>query len=726
EVTTNPFIYQNKQVLMVSVRDTSERQKIETMLWESESKYRQLFEAASNPTVVFDANSQQFFDVNRAAIDLYGFSKEEWLRMTTESVSAEPVKKRAAFSSGSAKGQIIPLRWHKKKDGTVFPVEISAGNTYLFQGRSLICATVRDITERRASEEALRKERDFINTLVQASPAFFFAISPEGKIRMMNKAMLFSLEYTLEEVMNQDFLNYCIPKNEQALVSAEFENLTKSMQPSLLEYHVLSKSGKTLLVEWHSRAIIKANGALDYFFGVGIDVTERKKAQGHLRLFKSIVESSEESIAISNPEGQLVYLNPAYEKLFGLAVQEMKQKQFIAYYPPESVTLWEQEVLPALTRGGSWQGELDVFYKDGNLFPIWQRIDAVRDNRGNILFIFGLMHDISERKRMWETLRMQWEEHQMIFNAIPAMIWYRDKDNHLSRSNRLATKTFQQEDKQVNALTDCEDIIQLGRPQYGVIKTYQNTAQETRWIQIDKIPYHDIQGNLAGVIVFAIDITEYKQTQVHLQASEERMHLVVENMPIMLNAFDNEGHIIAWNQACQNITGYSAEEIIGNTHALEILYPETADRDRMLAHLDTRARPEDPLPENGEETWETHVTCKEGHLKTIAWFSVSKRFNIPGWHAWFLGQDITQRKHMEHLLEDNRALLASMIEMSKLGLCLTDDRGRFVQVNRAYAELYGYQAEELVGQPFTYVLPHSTHNEAVREYYSLLMTHEEP
>lgn len=715
EVTTSPFVWKGKQVLMVTVRDIGERQKIETALWESESKYRQLFEAASNPIIVFDANSQQIFDVNRAAIDLYGYTKEEWLQMVTEDVSAEPVKKRAAFGSLSKKVQVVPLRWHKKKDGNIFPVEISTGNTYLFQGRSLICATLRDITERKAAEEALRKEKDFINTLVQASPAFFFAINPDGKLRMINKAMLTALGYTFEETIKIDFLNTFVPKNERPLVSTEFENLTQSLQPSLLEYHVLGKSGKPLLVEWHSRAIIKANGALDFFFAVGIDVTERKKAQGHLRLFKSIIESSEEAIAVSNTENQLIYVNPAYEKLLGRTLRETKQLNLLDYYPPEVIKIWEEDIFNALINNKSWEGEIEILYRDNSSIPIWQRVDAVRDAQGTILFTFILMHDISERRRAWETLRKQWEEHQTIFNSIPAMIWYRDKHNRLLRANKLATKVFKLDNEPAKTFTNCQDIIELGRPQYGLLQSYQTPAGDVHWLQVDKIPYRDLQGNIMGAIVFAVDITEYKQTQVHLQVSEERMHLIVENMPVMLMALDNEGQITVWNQVCEAVSGFSSREILSNPQALEMLYPDSSERQKML---------EQWKGEGEEVRWESQMACRNSLIKTILWTSVSKRFPIPGWRAWYLGQNVSQSD--QALSSEQETLVTALLSSARLGICITDDRGRFLQVNRAYAELYGYRTEELIGQPFTLVLPLAYHNEAVREYYSLLMTHEEP
>ena len=613
EVTASPFLYQGKQILMVAVRDISDRQQIETALWENESKYRQLFEATSNPTVVFDANTQHVFDVNQAAVDLYGYTKEEWLLLKTEEVSAEAVKKRGAFSASK---RVIPLRWHKKKDGTVFPVEMSTGNTYLFHGRSLVCATLRDITERKAYEEALRQEKDFINSLVQTSPAFFVALNPDGTIRMINQSMLQATEYSLEEVINSDFLTTFIPKQERPLVSTEFNTLIQSMLPSLMEYHLLSKSGNPLLVEWHSRAVVKGEGALDYFFGVGIDVTERRKAQGHLRLFKSIIETSQEAIVVRNTAGQLVYVNPAYERLFGRSSKEIKKLNVSDLYPSDSLEMLEQEVKEALASGDSWQGELEVFYKDNSVFPIWQRVDAVRDAKGKILFNFSLMHDISERHRMWETVRKQWQEYQVIFHKLPAMIWYRDHENRLLRQNQHAEDIFKQYQKELEDYTDCQEVLQSGQPQTGIVHClkHENTVDESssaqnaeqtleqaslRWLQFDKMPYQDEQGNISGAIVFAIDITEYKQSSNSGNASLESDH------------------------------------------------------------------------------------------------------------------------------EDD-ALLSSVFEASKLGLCLTDDRGRFLKVNQAYADLYGYRPEELVGQPFTIVRPTAVYDEAVREYYSLLTTQDEP
>jgi PAS domain S-box-containing protein len=120
--------------------------------------------------------------------------------------------------------------------------------------------------------------------------------------------------------------------------------------------------------------------------------------QKELRLFKAIVESSSEAIAVSDPAGELVYINRAHENLFGRSLHEARRMNYRDYYPPESVKILEEEVAPALARGESWEGELDVYDAAGRRFALWERADTVRSPDGTMLYGFGFMHDVSERR----------------------------------------------------------------------------------------------------------------------------------------------------------------------------------------------------------------------------------------------------------------------------------------------------------------------------------------
>lgn len=121
-------------------------------LKESEDRYRQLFEMESDAIFLIEDDGGRILEVNRAAELLYGYSREELLAFRNTDVSAEPDETTRATLEGMTS---IPTRWHRKKDGTVFPVEIRATH-FDWRGRRVHIAAIRDITEREATEEQLR------------------------------------------------------------------------------------------------------------------------------------------------------------------------------------------------------------------------------------------------------------------------------------------------------------------------------------------------------------------------------------------------------------------------------------------------------------------------------------------------------------------------------------------------------------------------------------------
>jgi PAS domain S-box-containing protein len=134
-------------------RDITERKRAEEALRQSEERYRRLFELESDAIVLVDNEFGQILEANAAAVALYGYSREEWLRMKNTDVSVEPDKTRQVTIEGRA---YVPVRRHRKKDGTVFPVEIT-GSFFEWRGRKVHVAAIRDITERLRAEEERRK-----------------------------------------------------------------------------------------------------------------------------------------------------------------------------------------------------------------------------------------------------------------------------------------------------------------------------------------------------------------------------------------------------------------------------------------------------------------------------------------------------------------------------------------------------------------------------------------
>ncbi len=85
-----------------------------------------------------------------------------------------------------------------------------------------------------------------------------------------------------------------------------------------------------------------------------------RESQAELQLFKALAEASQEAIAISLPDGRLAYVNPAHERLFGRSLEEARASSWRDHYSPESIEIHDHKVAPLLSRGGSWEGELEA------------------------------------------------------------------------------------------------------------------------------------------------------------------------------------------------------------------------------------------------------------------------------------------------------------------------------------------------------------------------------
>jgi PAS domain S-box-containing protein len=151
-------------------RQIQERKRTEETLQESEENYRNLFQTITDAIILFDAQTRQFIDANAAAVRLYGYNLKEFLKLTHQNITSEPENSDTTIRQTlEGKLERIPVRYHKKKDGTIFPVEISAG-TFTLKNRKVLCGVIRDITERNRAEEELLEREQILKATLAASP----------------------------------------------------------------------------------------------------------------------------------------------------------------------------------------------------------------------------------------------------------------------------------------------------------------------------------------------------------------------------------------------------------------------------------------------------------------------------------------------------------------------------------------------------------------------------
>ena len=137
---------------------------------------------------------------------------------------------------------------------------------------------------------SLQKHEAMLRTLVQACPAYFVAIDGDGRTIMMNDAMLRALGYNKQSVVGKDYLSTFVPESDRAEVAQVIEELLHSPESAVNTNRILASTGQTLLVEWHGRSIFTPEGAVDYLFGIGIDITQRQRAEDQVRTLNAQLE----------------------------------------------------------------------------------------------------------------------------------------------------------------------------------------------------------------------------------------------------------------------------------------------------------------------------------------------------------------------------------------------------------------------------------------------------
>ena len=196
--------------------DVTEQAKIQEALRENEEKYRQLFESESDAIFLIDNESGSILEANAAASGLYGYSKEELLRKKNSDLSAEPDKtSKITKNTPIDKERVIsvPLRFHKKRDGTVFPVEIT-GRFFEWRGRSVHIAAIRNIAERIQVEEALKSSEERFRLAFQTSPdAININRLEDGLYIDINEGFTAITGYTREETIGKTSLEINIWAN---------------------------------------------------------------------------------------------------------------------------------------------------------------------------------------------------------------------------------------------------------------------------------------------------------------------------------------------------------------------------------------------------------------------------------------------------------------------------------------------------------------------------------
>jgi PAS domain S-box-containing protein len=293
-----------QQSELINVKDqfhnaSVEYNNLESQLKENDIAYHELFESIADAAMLFDAQTRRFVDVNQYALDLYGYTKQEFLELKHQDITAELEESEVSIRETlKNKLKYIPLRFHRKKDGTVFPVEIS-GSSFTVHGREMLCGIVRDITMQKKLEEKLSKSESTYRLLCDHIPGMVYSAIPDWATKVINQSEMLC-GYSPEEFNSQkiNWLDIIHPDDKEKVLQ-ESSPLLKKQKSIVQEYRIISKDGRIRWVEDHKTSRFEKNCFVGVD-GVVFDITEHELVKTRLDNYKDKVLQAQKQAYVNS------------------------------------------------------------------------------------------------------------------------------------------------------------------------------------------------------------------------------------------------------------------------------------------------------------------------------------------------------------------------------------------------------------------------------------------
>jgi PAS domain S-box-containing protein len=525
-------------------------EQLTSELRESEEKYRVIFNNEIYAICIFDLETYQLLDINEAYTRLYGYSREELLSgMTIHDITAEDQVSITATNQAIQEGTIfIPVRYHRKKDGTVFPVEI-VGGPYTWQGRKVMFGLAHDITQRKQAEELVSQTRQNYEGFFNTIDDFLFVLDDQGNIIHVNQTVLERLEFTEAELSGKSVLMVHPEARRE-----EAGRIVGDIMVGKAEFcpiPVMTKSGIQIPVETRISAGIW-NGK-PVFFGVTKDISHITLSE---EKFAKVFHLNPSACGLSDLNtGQYVEVNEAFCSIFGFSKEEVVGK-----------TAMELGMMFPETRS-SILSKADADGKVSNTETI------LRDKHGkniNVLlsaeniyiqdkkYRFTVATDISERKQMEQELQAQRDFATQIINTMGQGLTVTGEDGCFEFVNPAYARMLGYESadligKQPTDVTVPDDhsvlYEQKEKRTAGITSTYESRLRRAdgriTHVLVTAVPRgHD--GQFAGAIAVITDLTERLQAEEKIRQLNASLEQHVRQRTALLEASNQELETFAY------------------------------------------------------------------------------------------------------------------------------------------------------------------------------------
>jgi len=380
---------------------------------------RAVLDAAVDAVIVIDGrgNIETF---NRSAERLFGYEASAVVGRNVSLLMPEPMRgQHDGYLEGyrrTHEAKIIGIGRDvvaQRRDGTTFPASLAVGEIAGSVPTRFV-GFIRDITQRRADEEAVKRARDRAQSYLDLAEVMLLAVDPEGRITLINRKGCEILGYPESELVGRDWFDLCLQDTQRdasrRLLARMLANDTQV--PRYAEDSVVARDGSTKLIAWRSTVVRDEQGRATGLLSSGEDVTERRRGERELMKSESLLKSAQRIAKLGNfemvwPAGATFWSEQMYCILgrdpaagplapaeFGAALVHADDRERVSRE-------WDR----VLAAGGTLDLEYRIVWQDGTTRDVHTLALMQRNAAAGSTVISGTLHDITDRKLADEELR---------------------------------------------------------------------------------------------------------------------------------------------------------------------------------------------------------------------------------------------------------------------------------------------------------------------------------
>ena len=453
----------------------------------------------------------------------------------------------------------------------------------------------------------------------------------------------------------------------------------------------------------------------EYFITTGADITSIRKAELALResegRFRALTETSSLAVGVSSADGRFLYINKAYERLFGYTQKELNHLNASELWRnPED----RREMIDAVRSKGSLMDyEVELKRKDGT--PFWAMLSVNSVDYGGNQAIMASVYDITERKRAEGELRTAMQRMYSILSGMYGAVLLVSDEGKVEFANESFCQYFhlKQSPDDLAGLSP-QDVFGLIADRYEhpeqAVKRIQEIVERGEEVRSEEVRMSDgrtclrdfipinLEAGRCGRVWHHIDITQRKQAEEALRESEKRLARAQEMAHLGNWELDVAQNRVIWSDEVYRIFGLQPEEFDATYEAfLEAVHPE--DRAALDAGFMDSVR-------EGRDSFESEyriIRRDNGETRFIHTKSENVR-DENGRIARSIGMvhDITEQKKTEALrhalAEQERLRLGAAVEQASDSVVMFDLDGRIRYVNAAFEAVNGIPRDRAMGR----------------------------